>query len=83
MPNLSSRIVTETEQAAPADVPVVVATFAPHPNSPAEYVRFAFAGPTGAEGAAVLAQAPARRSGDVGPVRLALGEAIGMGLPSK
>ncbi|WP_192583166.1 hypothetical protein [Streptomyces albicerus] len=77
---MTSRIVTATEQAAPAGVPVVVATFAPHPNRLAEYVWFAFAGPTGA---AVLTQAPARRSGDVGPVRLALGEATGMGLPSR
>ncbi|GHE08092.1 iron ABC transporter permease [Streptomyces alanosinicus] len=52
---------------------VVVAIFALKLDSPAQYVWFACAG---AAGAALLAQAMARRAGDIDPVRLALGGTV-------
>lgn len=58
---------------AGAGFAVVVAIFALKLNSPAQYVWFAFAG---AAGAALFAQAPARRAGDIDPVRLALGGTV-------
>lgn len=58
---------------AGAGFAVVVAIFALGLNSPAQYVRFAF---TGAAGAALFAQALARRAGDIDPVRLALGGTV-------
>jgi iron complex transport system permease protein len=58
---------------AGAGFAVVVAIFALKLNSPAEYVWFAFAG---AAGAALFAQALARRAGDIDPVRLALGGTV-------
>jgi iron complex transport system permease protein len=58
---------------AGAGFAVVVAIFTLHLTSPAEYVWFAFAG---AAGAAVFAQALARRAGDIDPVRLALGGTV-------
>ncbi|WP_369031217.1 FecCD family ABC transporter permease [Streptomyces adonidis] len=58
---------------AGAGFAVVVAIFALKLNDPVEYVWFAFAG---AAGAALLAQALARRSGDIDPVRLALGGTV-------
>lgn len=58
---------------AGAGFAVVVAVFALKLNDPVEYVWFAFAG---AAGAALLAQALARRSGDIDPVRLALGGTV-------
>ncbi|WP_338900573.1 iron ABC transporter permease [Streptomyces sp. TG1A-60] len=58
---------------AGAGFAVVVAIFALKLADPVEYVWFAFAG---AAGAAVLAQALARRSGDIDPVRLALGGTV-------
>ncbi|MEU5340503.1 iron ABC transporter permease [Streptomyces sp. NPDC020766] len=58
---------------AGAGFAVVVAIYVLHLNSPAEYMWFAFAG---AAGAAVFAQALARRAGDIDPVRLALGGTV-------
>ncbi|WP_217207048.1 iron ABC transporter permease [Streptomyces sp. AC550_RSS872] len=58
---------------AGAGFAVVVAIFALGLNSPAQYVWFAFAG---AAGAALFAQALARRAGDIDPVRLALGGTV-------
>lgn len=58
---------------AGAGFAVVVAIFALGLNSPAQYVWFAF---TGAAGAALFAQALARRAGDIDPVRLALGGTV-------
>ncbi|WP_326585117.1 iron ABC transporter permease [Streptomyces sp. NBC_00481] len=58
---------------AGAGFAVVVAIFALKLTDPVEYVWFAFAG---AAGAAVLAQALARRAGDIDPVRLALGGTV-------
>lgn len=58
---------------AGAGFAVVVAIFALKLNSPAQYVWFAFAG---AAGAALFAQALARRAGDIDPVRLALGGTV-------
>ena len=58
---------------AGAGFAVVVAIFALRLDSPVEYVWFAFAG---AAGAALFAQALARRSGDIDPVRLALGGTV-------
>lgn len=58
---------------AGAGFAVVVAIFALKLNDPVEYVWFAFAG---AAGAAVFVQALARRSGDIDPVRLALGGTV-------
>jgi iron complex transport system permease protein len=58
---------------AGAGFAVVVAIFALKLNSPAQYVWFAF---TGAAGAALFAQALARRAGDIDPVRLALGGTV-------
>ncbi|MGW6399478.1 FecCD family ABC transporter permease [Streptomyces sp. NPDC055134] len=58
---------------AGAGFAVVVAIYVLHLNRPAEYVWFAFAG---AAGAALFAQALARRSGDIDPVRLALGGTV-------
>lgn len=58
---------------AGAGFAVVVAIFALKLTDPVEYVWFAF---TGAAGAAVLAQALARRAGDIDPVRLALGGTV-------
>ncbi|MDX2600268.1 iron ABC transporter permease [Streptomyces caniscabiei] len=58
---------------AGAGFAVVVAIFALRLTDPVEYVWFAFAG---AAAAAVLAQALARRAGDIDPVRLALGGTV-------
>lgn len=58
---------------AGAGLAVVVAIFALHLNHPSQYVWFAFAG---AAGAALFAQALARRGGDLDPVRLALGGTV-------
>ncbi|WTV81414.1 iron ABC transporter permease [Streptomyces sp. NBC_00028] len=58
---------------AGASFAVVVAIFALKLNDPVEYVWFAFAG---AAGAALFAQALARRAGDIDPVRLALGGTV-------
>jgi iron complex transport system permease protein len=58
---------------AGAGFAVVVAIFALKLNSPAQYVWFAFAG---AAGAALFAQALARRAGDIDAVRLALGGTV-------
>ncbi|UUU27845.1 iron ABC transporter permease [Streptomyces sp. DSM 40750] len=58
---------------AGAGFAVVVAIFALKLTDPVEYVWFAFAG---AAGAAVFAQALARRAGDIDPVRLALGGTV-------
>lgn len=58
---------------AGAGFAVVVAIFALKLDDPVEYVWFAFAG---AAGAALLAQALARRAGDIDPVRLALGGTV-------
>ncbi|MDI3384750.1 iron ABC transporter permease [Streptomyces sp. B-S-A8] len=58
---------------AGAGFAVVVAIFALHLTQPVEYVWFAFAGATGA---ALFAQALARRGGDLDPVRLALGGTV-------
>ncbi|MDX3644897.1 iron ABC transporter permease [Streptomyces sp. MB09-02B] len=58
---------------AGAGFAVVVAIFALKLTDPVEYVWFAFAG---AAAAAVLAQALARRAGDIDPVRLALGGTV-------
>lgn len=58
---------------AGAGFAVVVAIFALKLNSPAQYVWFAF---TGAAGAALFAQALARRAGDIDAVRLALGGTV-------
>ncbi|MEU8991299.1 iron ABC transporter permease [Streptomyces sp. NPDC048558] len=58
---------------AGAGFAVVVAIFALKLNSPAQYVWFAFAG---AAGAALFAQALARRAGEIDPVRLALGGTV-------
>ncbi|WP_327749594.1 iron ABC transporter permease [Streptomyces europaeiscabiei] len=55
---------------AGAGFAVVVAIFALKLTDPVEYVWFAFTG------AAVLAQALARRAGDIDPVRLALGGTV-------
>ncbi|MDQ8703864.1 iron ABC transporter permease [Streptomyces sp. LHD-70] len=52
---------------------VVVAIYALHLTRPIEYIWFAFAG---AAGAALFAQALARRAGDLDPVRLALGGTV-------
>ena len=58
---------------AGAGFAVVVAIFALKLNDPVQYVWFAFAG---AAGAALFAQALARRAGDIDPVRLALGGTV-------
>ncbi|WP_043262929.1 iron ABC transporter permease [Streptomyces sp. CT34] len=58
---------------AGAGFAVVTAIYALHLTRPVEYVWFAFAG---AAGAAVFAQALARRAGDLDPVRLALGGTV-------
>ncbi|MFD3654865.1 FecCD family ABC transporter permease [Streptomyces sp. NPDC058620] len=58
---------------AGAGFAVVVAIYALHLTRPVEYVWFAFAG---AAAAGLLAQALARRSGDIDPVRLALGGVV-------
>ncbi|MEU6351429.1 iron ABC transporter permease [Streptomyces sp. NPDC047072] len=58
---------------AGAGFAVVVAIYALKLDSPAQYVWFAFAG---AAGAALFAQALARRAGDIDPVRLALGGTV-------
>ncbi|MGY0065024.1 FecCD family ABC transporter permease [Streptomyces sp. LZ34] len=58
---------------AGAGFAVVVAIYALKLTSPAEYLWFAFAG---AAGAALFAQALARRAGDIDPVRLALGGTV-------
>jgi iron complex transport system permease protein len=58
---------------AGAGFAVVVAIFTLKLNSPAQYVWFAFAG---GAGAALFAQALARRAGDIDPVRLALGGTV-------
>ncbi|MFI6013141.1 FecCD family ABC transporter permease [Streptomyces sp. NPDC051243] len=58
---------------AGAGFSVVVAIFALKLNSPGQYVWFAFAG---AAGAALFAQALARRAGDIDAVRLALGGTV-------
>ncbi|MEV0372140.1 iron ABC transporter permease [Streptomyces sp. NPDC050636] len=52
---------------------VVIAIFALDLTRPVEYLWFAFAG---AAGAALFAQALARRAGDLDPVRLALGGTV-------
>ncbi|GAQ53527.1 FecCD family ABC transporter permease [Streptomyces acidiscabies] len=58
---------------AGAGFAVVVAIYALGLDNPVEYVWFAFAG---AAAAALFAQALARRSGDIDPVRLALGGTV-------
>ncbi|WP_312866560.1 FecCD family ABC transporter permease [Streptomyces boluensis] len=58
---------------AGAGFAVVVAIYALHLTQPVEYIWFAFAG---AAGAALFAQALARRGGDLDPVRLALGGTV-------
>ncbi|WP_329344523.1 iron ABC transporter permease [Streptomyces sp. NBC_00663] len=58
---------------AGASFAVVVAIFALKLNDPVTYVWFGFAG---AAGAALFAQALARRAGDIDPVRLALGGTV-------
>ncbi|TJZ44197.1 iron ABC transporter permease [Streptomyces piniterrae] len=58
---------------AGASFAVVTAIFALHLTRPVEYLWFAFAG---AAGAALFAQALARRAGDLDPVRLALGGTV-------
>ncbi|MGN5377490.1 FecCD family ABC transporter permease [Streptomyces lasalocidi] len=58
---------------AGAGFAVVVAIYALGLGDPVQYVWFAFAG---AAAAALLAQALARRSGDLDPVRLALGGTV-------
>ncbi|MET8978442.1 iron ABC transporter permease [Streptomyces sp. NPDC004539] len=58
---------------AGAGFAVVVAIYALGLDSPLQYVWFAFAG---AAAAALFAQALARRSGDIDPVRLALGGTV-------
>ncbi|MFJ2609295.1 FecCD family ABC transporter permease [Streptomyces sp. NPDC091279] len=58
---------------AGAGFAVVVAIFALRLTSPVQYVWFAFAG---AAGAALFAQALARRAGDLDAVRLALGGTV-------
>ncbi|WP_416968944.1 FecCD family ABC transporter permease [Streptomyces sp. 4F14] len=58
---------------AGAGFAVVVAIYALGLDDPVEYVWFAFAG---AAAAALFAQALARRSGDIDPVRLALGGTV-------
>ncbi|WP_307659613.1 iron ABC transporter permease [Streptomyces sp. V1I1] len=58
---------------AGAGFAVVVAIYALHLTRPVEYLWFAFAG---AAAAALFAQALARRSGDLDPVRLALGGTV-------
>ncbi|WP_075779469.1 FecCD family ABC transporter permease [Streptomyces acidiscabies] len=58
---------------AGAGFAVVVAIYALGLDNPVEYVWFAFAG---AARAALFAQALARRSGDIDPVRLALGGTV-------
>ncbi|MGW2395043.1 FecCD family ABC transporter permease [Kitasatospora sp. NPDC001664] len=58
---------------AGASLAVVVAIFTLKLSQPIEYVWFALAG---AAGAAVLAYSMARRSGDLDPVRLALGGTV-------
>ncbi len=58
---------------AGAGFAVVVAIYALHLDQPVQYVWFAFAG---AAGAGLLAQALARRSGELDPVRLALGGVV-------
>lgn len=58
---------------AGAGFAVVTAIFVLHLTRPVEYVWFAVAG---AAGAAVLAYGMARRSGDLDPVRLALGGTV-------
>ncbi|MCH0564943.1 MULTISPECIES: iron ABC transporter permease [unclassified Streptomyces] len=58
---------------AGAGFAVVTAVYALHLTRPVEYVWFAFAG---AAGAALFAQALARRAGELDPVRLALGGTV-------
>lgn len=58
---------------AGAGCAVVVALYALHLARPVEYLWFAF---FGAAAAGVLAQMPARRAGDLDPVRLALGGVV-------
>jgi iron complex transport system permease protein len=58
---------------AGAGFAVVTAIYALHLTRPVEYVWFAFAG---AAGAALFAQALARRAGDIDPARLALGGTV-------